>query len=171
LTTSEDGTARVWNARTGEPVSPYLRHGARIWRGAFSPDGRTVATGSDDRTVRLWDPETGLPMSGSLEHSDSVGRLAFSPDGHRLLTFGGQVRLWDSIEAQTPVPMWFCDLVEALAGVRRREDGQLLPVGPEAISKARELARGGVNADFYSRWAKWFLIERMQESPPMFRSE
>jgi WD40 repeat protein len=130
-----------------------------------------VATGSDDRTVRLWDPESGLPMSGPLEHSDALGRLAFSPDGHRLLSFGGQVRLWDATEAQIPVPMWFCDLVEGLAGFRRREDGQLLPVGPEAIPKAREFARGGRNGDFYARWARWFLIERMQESPPLFRPE
>ncbi len=45
LTASEDATARLWNAATGEPKGPPLRHEGKVEAIAFSPDGRTVLSG------------------------------------------------------------------------------------------------------------------------------
>jgi WD40 repeat protein len=171
LTTSEDWTARVWNARTAEPLSPVLRHSAKVWMGAFSPDSRWVATGSDDRTVRLWDPQSGLPMSEPLSHPGFLVRLAFSPDGQRLLTFGGQPKLWDVVVAPTPAPSWFCELVEAVAGSRLGPDGETVPASTQVIVTLRKRLAAGNERDFYSRWAKWFLVDRMKDHAPAFSAE
>ena len=48
---------------------------------AFSPDGKTLASGSGDKTIRLWDVNTGRLIRSLAGHGGTVHSLAFSPDG------------------------------------------------------------------------------------------
>src|SRR5207253_2741363 len=60
LTWSGAGTTlRLWDAATGEPVTPSLAHPARLGGAAFSPDGRWLATTCADGSVWLWDVSPG----------------------------------------------------------------------------------------------------------------
>jgi hypothetical protein len=53
VTASEDGTARIWDAESGE-IAVLKGHDGGVWRSAaFSGDGKRVVTGSYDRTAHL----------------------------------------------------------------------------------------------------------------------
>src|SRR5882757_7777027 len=58
VTASADHTARVWDARTGKPLTEPLEHRNSVNAVAFSPDGARVVTASDDTTARVWDVRT-----------------------------------------------------------------------------------------------------------------
>ncbi len=75
---------RVRDGRSGEPSGAPLDHPGMIHAGAFSPDGKTIATCNDD-TVRWWDGRT-HQLRGESAPLGALGRnLCFSPDGRWLL--------------------------------------------------------------------------------------
>ena len=94
----DKGSARVWDAISGDPITGFLEHDGPVWAVAFSPDGKTVLTGSEDRTARLWDATSGDPITDFLEHDGPVWAVAFSPDGKTVLTGSEDrtARLWDA---------------------------------------------------------------------------
>ncbi|MEU4500473.1 serine/threonine-protein kinase [Streptomyces sp. NPDC024089] len=63
---------------------------------AFSPDGKTLATGGPGGDVRLWDVATGRLKATLANRLLEARDLAFSPDGRSLaVTADGGVLLWN----------------------------------------------------------------------------
>jgi tetratricopeptide (TPR) repeat protein len=104
VTASDDQTARVWDASSGEAVTGPLEHTGEVNQASFSRDGRRLVTASRDRTARVWDASTGRPLSPPLKHNDSVQWAAFSPNGRWVATASddGAARVW-TVENWEPV--------------------------------------------------------------------
>ncbi|MGW5489637.1 WD40 repeat domain-containing serine/threonine protein kinase [Streptosporangium sandarakinum] len=96
---------------------------------AFSPDGRTLATGSGDNTVRLWEAATGRTTATLTGHTEPVSSVAFSPDGRTLATGSGDntVRLWEAATGRTTATL--TGHTEPVSSVAFSPDGRTLATG------------------------------------------
>ena len=91
---------------TGTDSRVLSGHADRINALAYSPDGRTLASGSEDGSVRLWATESGLLLNILAGHAGGVTILAYNSDGRSLASAGrdNTVRLWDASTGEPLAP-------------------------------------------------------------------
>jgi WD40 repeat protein len=92
------GQVHLWDLAAGTKRSVFAAHfNEPVAALAFSPDGKTLATGGAHKTVCLWDVTKQQRRATLSGHEKRIGSLAFSPDGKTLATgsFDKTVRLWD----------------------------------------------------------------------------
>jgi WD40 repeat protein len=163
---AQDCVQVVW-AKTGQPLSEPLCHGAQVTAALFSGDGERLLTASEDTTARVWDSRTGLPTSEPFKHSRPVKSAAFGAQRHQITVVlnDNTTWLWEVPMASARVPGWLAELAEAVAGQRLSENGISQPVGlAQLLALTRKLA--GVSAsDGYVAWEQRLLAERAQLMP------
>ncbi|WP_261341226.1 WD40 repeat domain-containing serine/threonine-protein kinase [Fimbriiglobus ruber] len=106
VATVDGMTTRVWDARSGRPLSAPVRHAHKVISVKCSPRGRRIVTTYAGDTVRVWDADSGEPLTPPLPHAGPTDAVAFGPDDKKVLTFHTRstVRVWnaDSGDPLTP---------------------------------------------------------------------
>jgi WD40 repeat protein/DNA-binding SARP family transcriptional activator len=89
-TANGDGSARIFDARTGQQRFALLAHRDAVNDINWSPDSTRVVTASDDGTAKIWTViEGGGRELFTLSAQDTragIARAAFSPDGSQVVT-------------------------------------------------------------------------------------
>ncbi len=146
LTTTGQGTT-IWRTDTGRPVAVLERRAAT--NGAFSPDGRLVATlekGKHAR-VRVFDSRTGRllhVLAPRIAHKRvELEGVAFSPDHHLLATTGFQgTYLWN-VRSGRQVGPRLVDKPGVATDAAFSPDGNLLAVaGQDGGVRIWDVAKG-----------------------------
>ena len=94
----------LWDVATGKEKAVLGRHANRTACGAFSPDGRRLASGSFAPGVKVWDVDTRTELvtldtgPGGDGSNCETWEVVFSPDGNTLVTAhnNGSIRVWDT---------------------------------------------------------------------------
>jgi WD40 repeat protein len=87
---------RVWDTATGRELWCVKTESFRVSAQAFSPDGKTLATGGGK--LRLWDAASGRLLRTVDGPPGGTELAAFSPDGKRVVTAGWHsvLHFWDT---------------------------------------------------------------------------
>ncbi len=85
VTSSIDGSSRVWDANTGTEISSYAGSavGNTITDAVWSPDGQNIAI-AEGALVTMWEASTGTIVQFLYDTADDAGdvtKVAWSPDG------------------------------------------------------------------------------------------
>ena len=88
ITTSKDGTARLWDLTTGLPLRVLTESGqsGELIASRISPSGTLAIATSSTGTTTVWIADTGRSMASLAGHTSRVTAARFSPDESLLVT-------------------------------------------------------------------------------------
>jgi len=118
VSASHDGTAIVWELPSGKQLGVLKGHEKdHEMAVAYSPDGKTIATGSED-TIKLWQDGSWKFLRELKGHLLGILDLAFTADSRKLVTgsLDKTVGVWDvATGSQEHILRGHTDVVEAVA--------------------------------------------------------
>jgi WD40 repeat protein len=132
-----DGTTRIWDAITNEPISLITHDRGSESMSALSLDGRLIANVLWNSDIELWDINSGLLIRTLEGHTQCINALAFAPPNAVLASGSGglcsgerdpSLRLWQVLTGDN-------DVLQDNANVRTvafSPDGEHLVSGGDA---------------------------------------
>ena len=154
-----DGRIKQWNAETGAPRSPDLKHDSAVTQVIYSPDGEWLITGDVSGQVSVWEAATGRAVVHMLEHEHAITSLVMPTNDFLVVANSDQLQSWKLPSGDVGPALSLSSSARTLAV---SPDGVYLAVGCEEatslILEAHSMARthtlthgGSVNALDFSR--------------------
>jgi WD40 repeat protein len=132
-TTSEDGTARLWDMKTRRVLHVFDHRGgdgpAKPVRWAtFSPDGSSLLSACDDATVRTWDVASGKLLASATLSGPALC-AAYSADGGRVIAGDANGRAMILDAADLKPRLRYLGHTDAITSVAFSPDGHRVLTG------------------------------------------
>jgi WD40 repeat protein len=130
VTASDDGTAKIWDAKTGNGLFAIDDHTGWVYWASFSPDSKSLVTANEDGTARLYDVEHRKPLVSFIGHTPHVHYASFSPDGKRVVTASddGTAKIWDAASGKL-LASFSMPQEEVKKAIFTRDNMRLITVG------------------------------------------
>lgn len=176
FTASFDRTVRIWDTESGDPVGMPLLHSASVVHATILPDNARLLSTTVNHRCQLWDLVTGQPISEPYRspHQHIYGTPRMRPHETTSLSRDGRwlamaveenvLKVWPILDPPVPVPDWLPIAAEQLAGERINERGSLVNTDGQELPKLFHRLMRSRSDDFYTRWGRWLLTERGQQT-------
>lgn len=101
-----DGTLKIWNLCSGQPIKSWKGHNQQINHIAITPDNTKIISASDDFSVKVWDINNGDQVFSLAVHQAEINAIAVTPDSEQvILAFDdGKIEVWSLTTAECITP-------------------------------------------------------------------
>lgn len=142
LTGSQDGTARLWDASTGQQLAVLDGHEGYVLAVAMARDNSTIVTGDAAGTVHVWNG-SGVLIARTKHHAQRIDAVAFSADGRKFATgsLDGTAAVWSSQTGQ-PVADLKSHVSHANALVFTPDGQRIVSAGGDSLGRISNTADG-----------------------------
>ena len=158
LTRCYDNIAYLWHKTPGGWVANPIYHDGELLSCGFSRDGSNVVTACSDGFCRIWDAHSGLLKFEPFRHETAVECAEISPDGRHLIAASAtSAFLWKLPQATVPLPDWFLELAESLAGSRLDDRNGIEKVPSDNYFNARAIVTASQSEDELTEMCRAFF--------------
>ncbi len=103
ITASWDGTAKIWDAKSGDFLQDLTKETFRLWYAEFSADGKYILTVGNSSKIKIWKTDNWELYRTLVFNNGSTIHASFSPDAQKLISAGwfGRAIMWDVFTGDT----------------------------------------------------------------------